>query len=328
MIGAACLWYHPTEFLGIHSWEGAASVMLEVQNVAKAYDSVKAVEDLSFAADPGEIFGLIGPNGAGKTTTIRMIMNIIAPDTGTILFDGHPLGRKDTDWIGYLPEERGLYKKMKVGDMLTFLADIKGAERRESSIRMDAWLERFGLAGWKGRRIEELSKGMAQKVQFIGAVAHDPQILMFDEPFSGLDPVSQDLLLEAMLELRAAGKTVLFSTHIMDHAERICTRILLVDKGRQVAAGTVAELKRRYGTDAARVEFDGDGGFMASLPYVRKARIFPRWTELELEGPEAADRLYRDLAGRVRVRRFELLEPSLHAIFVKLVGGGAEGSTQ
>ena len=300
--------------------------MIDVQNIVKAYDSVRAVDGVGFSAKPGEIFGLIGPNGAGKTTTIRMIMNILAPDSGSISIDGKPLTEADKARIGYLPEERGLYRKMKVGDMLAFLAEIKGADKLASLQRADSWLERFGIFEWKNRKIEELSKGMAQKVQFIGTVAHDPDVLLFDEPFSGLDPVSQDLLLEALLELKQAGKTVLFSTHIMDHAERICERIFLMNKGKEVAYGTLAEVKARFGTDAARVEYDGDAAFVATLPYVSKVRLFPRWLEVELSSPDAADRLYMDLAGRIKVRKFEILEPSLHSIFVRLTGNGSPDS--
>jgi ABC-2 type transport system ATP-binding protein len=297
--------------------------VIDLRNVVKAFDSVKAVDGVNFSAKPGEIFGLIGPNGAGKTTTIRMIMNILAPDSGSILLDGKPLAESDKARIGYLPEERGLYKKMKVGDMLAFLAEIKGADKAQSAARADEWLKRFDIFDWKGRKIEELSKGMAQKVQFIGTVAHDPDIMLFDEPFSGLDPVSQDLLLDALLELKRAGKTVLFSTHIMDHAERICERIFLINHGKEVASGSLAEVKARFGSDAARIEYDGDASFIASLPYVSSTREFPRWMEVELKGEDAADRLYRDLAGRLRMRRFELLEPSLHSIFIRLVGGDA-----
>lgn len=293
--------------------------MIEVTNAVKSYDSVKAVDGISFMARPGEIFGLIGPNGAGKSTTIRMIMNILAPDSGSILLDGRPLQERDKERIGYLPEERGLYRKMKVGEILAFLSEIKGGERVSCAKRADEWLTRFGIADWKNRKVEELSKGMAQKVQFIGTVAHDPDVLLFDEPFAGLDPVSQDLMLESMLELKRAGKTLLFSTHIMDHAERICERILLIDKGREVASGTLSEVKSRFGRDAVRIEYDGDASFVGELPYITGTREFPRWMEAELDGPEAADRLFRDLAGRVRVRRFELLEPSLHSIFIRLV---------
>ncbi len=294
--------------------------MIDVRNVVKIFDSTRAVDDISFTAKPGEIFGLIGPNGAGKTTTIRMIMNILSPDSGTILLDGKALTESDKSRIGYLPEERGLYRKMKVGDMLAFLAEIKGAEKAASAARADEWLKRFDLLEWKGRKIEELSKGMAQKVQFIGSIAHDPELVFFDEPFSGLDPVSQDLLLESLLELKRAGKTVLFSTHIMDHAERICERIFLMNHGKEVASGSLAEVKARFGSDAARIEYDGDASFVASLPYVSATREFPRWMEVELKGENAADQLYRDLAGRVKMRRFELLEPSLHSIFIRLVG--------
>jgi len=294
--------------------------VIDVRNVVKIFDSTRAVDDISFTAKPGEIFGLIGPNGAGKTTTIRMIMNILSPDSGTILLDGKALTEADKGRIGYLPEERGLYRKMKVGDMLAFLAEIKGAEKAASAARSDEWLKRFDLLEWKGRKIEELSKGMAQKVQFIGSIAHDPELVFFDEPFSGLDPVSQDLLLESLLELKRAGKTVLFSTHIMDHAERICERIFLMNHGKEVASGSLAEVKARFGSDAARIEYDGDASFVASLPYVSATREFPRWMEVELKGENAADQLYRDLAGRVKMRRFELLEPSLHSIFIRLVG--------
>jgi len=298
--------------------------VIEVRNVVKIFDSTRAVDDVSFTAKPGEIFGLIGPNGAGKTTTIRMIMNILAPDSGSILLDGKPLVESDKSRIGYLPEERGLYKKMKVADMLAFLAEIKGADKAESARRSDEWLRRFDLLEWKNRKIEELSKGMAQKVQFIGSIAHDPELVLFDEPFSGLDPMSQDLLLEALLELKRAGKTVLFSTHIMEHAERICERIFLMNHGKEVASGNLADVKARFGSDAARIEYDGDASFVALLPYVSGTREFPRWMEVELKGEDAADRLSRDLAGRVKMRRFELLEPSLHAIFIRLVGGESE----
>ena len=300
--------------------------MISVKDVVKTYSTVRAVDGLSFSAGSGEIFGLIGPNGAGKSTTIRMIMNILAPDSGSIHIDGMSLTEADKDRIGYLPEERGLYRKMKVCDMLAFLAEIKGADRQQSARRADDWIERFKLTEWKNRKIEELSKGMAQKVQFIGTIAHDPELLLFDEPFAGLDPVSQDLLLEALLELKQAGKTILFSTHIMDHAERICERILLINKGREVASGTLAEVKSQFGTDAVRVEYDGDAAFVAGLPYLAGARIFPRWLEAELSDIDAADRLYAELAGRLRVRKFEILEPSLHSIFVRLTGSNSLGN--
>ncbi|MEW6565584.1 MAG: ABC transporter ATP-binding protein [Spirochaetota bacterium] len=298
--------------------------MIEVQNVTKSFESIRAVDAISFSVRPGEIFGLIGPNGAGKSTTIRMIMNIIAPDSGTITFNGRPLSEPDKNLIGYLPEERGLYKKMKVKDLLLFLAEIKEADRKLTEERIESWLRRFDLEKWKNRKIEELSKGMAQKVQFIGTIIHDPPVLLFDEPFSGLDPISQNLLLEIFLELKNAGKTIIFSTHIMDHAERICERILLINMGKSVLSGSLSDIKSRFGTNTVQIEFDGDGSFIEKLPYVKRARTFPRWTEAELSGTDAAELLYRDLAGKVRVRRFQLIEPSLHSIFVQLVGNTYE----
>jgi len=282
---------------------------------------VQAVAGLSFEARPGEIFGLIGPNGAGKSTTIRMIMNIIAPDSGTISFDGSPISEADKDRIGYLPEERGLYRKAKLGEVLEYLAAIKGAKPALYRPSIDTWLERFGLSEWKHRKVQELSKGMAQKAQFIAAVAHNPSVVFFDEPFSGLDPLAQDELLAVMVELKQKGATVLFSTHIMEHAEKICERILLMDKGKEVVYGTMADIKAQYGRNAVQLEFDGDASFVAGLEFVESVVSYPRWIEVELKEDADPDLLFRALAGRLRVRRFETVAPSLHKIFVRLVGG-------
>jgi ABC-2 type transport system ATP-binding protein len=295
--------------------------MVEVRNIVKRFDSVTAVDSISFTASPGEIFGLIGPNGAGKTTCIRMVMNIIAPDSGAILFGGKPISEKDKDRIGYLPEERGLYKKTTVRDMLAYLASLKGAQERDSKIEIAKWLDRFGLSDWAKRKIDELSKGMAQKIQFIGAVAHKPDIILFDEPFSGLDPVSTEILLDAMISLRDEGKTVLFSTHIMEHAERICNRIFLIDKGKEITSGALSEVKSRYGRNSVALEFDGDGAFIKSLPFVANVIDYPRYIEIELKGDDGSDELFKAISGRVKVRRFELIQPSLHKIFLSLVGG-------
>ncbi len=289
---------------------------------------MQAVAGLSFEARPGEIFGLIGPNGAGKSTTIRMIMNIIAPDSGTIRFDGSPLSEADKDRIGYLPEERGLYRKAKLGEVLEYLAAIKGAKPALYRPSIDAWLERFGLSEWKNRKVQELSKGMAQKAQFIAAVAHNPSVVFFDEPFSGLDPLAQDELLAVMVELKQKGATVLFSTHIMEHAEKICERILLMDKGKEVVYGSMADIKAQYGRNAVQMEFDGDASFVAGLDFVESVVSYPRWIEVELKEDADPDALFRALAGRLRVRRFETVAPSLHKIFVRLVGGEEERNVQ
>jgi ABC-2 type transport system ATP-binding protein len=297
--------------------------VITVERVVKSYSTVKAVDGISFEARPGEIFGIIGPNGAGKSTTIRMMMNIIAPDAGRILFDGHPLTGGDKARIGYLPEERGLYRKARLGEVLEYLAAIKGAKPAESRASIDRWLERFGLADWKRRKVSELSKGMAQKAQFIGAIAHKPSVMLFDEPFSGLDPLAQDELLAAIQELRQGGATVLFSTHIMEHAEKICERIFLIDKGKEVFSGSVADLKAKHGRNAVQLEFDGDAAFVAQLDMVASVQAYPRWLEVELKEDADPDTLFRAVAGRLRMRRFQTVEPSLHRIFVRLVGGEA-----
>lgn len=296
--------------------------MIELRNVRKSYGEVKAVDGISFTARPGEVFGLIGPNGAGKSTTIKMIMNILAPDSGEILFDGRRLGRRDKDAIGYLPEERGLYKKVKLGEMLAYLASLKNADPGEASRRIDRWLARFDLAEWKNRRCEDLSKGMGQKAQFIAAVAHDPPYLFLDEPFAGLDPVATDLLRETVLEMGRAGKTILFSTHNMEVAERICSRIFLVDHGREVLSGTMDEVKARYGRNAVKVEFDGDLDQAGIADLAANVIRYPRYVEIELAPGASSQALLMKLAARVTVRLFEVASPSLHKIFVQLVGRG------
>ncbi len=298
--------------------------MLELKNVTKTFGQTVAVESLSFSAPSDEIFGLLGPNGAGKTTTIRMIMNIIAPDSGTIAFQGHTLTEKDKNRIGYLPEERGLYKKVTVSDMLLFLASLKNVSHSDAAPRMDRWLDRFGLSDWKNHKIEELSKGMAQKIQLIAAIIHDPDFVFLDEPFSGLDPVSTDVLREAVVDLNKAGKTVFFSTHSMEQAERICHRILIMDHGKAVIEGRVGEVKERYGKKSVAVEFDGEIDFVRGHPAVKSVIYYPRWAEIELADGHDSDELYQLLAGRVSVRRFEVLLPSLHKIFVDQLGGRRE----
>jgi ABC-2 type transport system ATP-binding protein len=298
--------------------------LIEIESVSKTFGNLKAVDRVSFATQTGEIFGLLGPNGAGKTTIIRMIMNILAPDSGEIRFDGRKLTEEDKSRIGYLPEERGLYKKEKVCQMLSYLADLKGADPKQSQANIDRWLERFDILDWKDRKIEDLSKGMSQKVQFIAAVAHDPELLFFDEPFSGLDPVSADMLRDSIQELGREGKTVLFSTHIMEHAEKICKRIFLINKGRELVQGGMNDLKNRYGSRTVIIEFDGDDSVIKDLPAVKSIIRYPRYIELELEERGNPDEVLASIVGRVSIRRFEISSPSLHSIFIRLVGGKEE----
>jgi ABC-2 type transport system ATP-binding protein len=295
-------------------------VNLEVRDVHKSFGPVRAVDGLSFRAQGGRIFGLLGPNGAGKSTTIRMIMNIIAPDRGDILFDGRPIRPEDKDRIGYLPEERGLYRKMVVNEALLYFASLKNLPRVEAQKRIDLWLERFELADWKRRKIEELSKGMSQKLQFIVAVLHDPEVLFLDEPFAGLDPVGTETLREAVLELGRRGRTILLSTHIMDQAEKMCGEILIIDHGREVLAGTVDALKARFGKNSVVIEFDGDPEAVRATGLVGELITYPRWVEAELAEGCTADQLLQALAGRLSIRRFEVMAPSLHKIFVRQVG--------
>jgi len=302
--------------------------MIELHSVGKRYGSVKAVENLSFTTGEGGIFGLLGPNGAGKSTTIKMIMKIIAPDSGSILLNGCAIREKDKDRIGYLPEERGLYPKVKINEMLLYLAALKSANPLDAEKRLDTWLDRFGLLPWKKRTPETLSKGMAQKVQFISAILHDPEFLLLDEPFSGLDPVSTDVVREAVLELAASGKTILFSTHNMEVAERICSRIIVIDHGREVVSGSVAEVKSRYGRRAVTVEFDGTINFEPLAKLVRSVSRFPRWAEMELADGASPQAVLRVLVDQVSVSRFEVVSPSLHKIFVELVGGNPKDSTE
>jgi ABC-2 type transport system ATP-binding protein len=296
--------------------------LIELRSVGKSFGPLRAVGSISLAAKEGEIFGLIGPNGAGKSTTIKMIVNILAPDCGSILFNGSPLRESDKDRIGYLPEERGLYRNVKIDEMLLYLASLKNAQRAPAEKRLDDWLARFDLVDWKHRTPESLSKGMAQKVQFIAAVLHDPEILLLDEPFTGLDPVSTDALREAVLELARGGKTILLSTHNMEVAEKVCSRLLLIDKGREVLSGSLAEIKSRYARNTVAVEFDGTIDFASLAVMAHPVARFPRWVELALVEGASHQALLRRLLDQVIVRRFEVVTPSLHRIFVDAVGGG------
>ena len=291
-------------------------MMLQVRNVKKSYGAVQAVDGISFTASAGKIYGLLGPNGAGKTTTIRMIMNIIAPDQGQILFDGKPISPGDKNRIGYLPEERGLYRKMILNDLLHYFASLKGRKRGEVQSRIDDWLERFDLSEWKMRKVEELSKGMSQKVQFIVSVLHDPDILVLDEPFAGLDPVSTEALRKAVLELGKQEKTILLSTHIMEQAERMCSTILIIDSGREVLSGSVEAIKSCFGTNSVIIEFDGDADILHGCDLIGRVISYPRWVEAELAAGVNADELLGYLVGKLSIKRFEVVTPSLHKIFI------------
>jgi ABC-2 type transport system ATP-binding protein len=304
---------------------------LEIRGVSKRYAEHVAVRELSLAVPRGTVYGLLGPNGAGKTTTIRMILNIIAPDTGTITLFGK--SHRDggvLDRLGYLPEERGLYKKMTVRDVLRFLAEIKGVDRRTADPRIDEWLDRLSLRtaekDWGKAKVEELSRGMQQKCQFIGTLLHDPELVILDEPFSGLDPINAQALKDTVVELRRRGKTVIFSTHLMDNAERLCDSVCIIARGEKVLDGTVASVKAENAgrTVALALEGGATEGVAAVLrdrTLVERADDHNRYFEIELTAtgdPQVL--LQRVLATGARIQRFERVQPSLHQIFLQRVG--------
>ncbi len=281
--------------------------------------SFTAVNDLSLAVHAGRIFGLLGPNGAGKTTTIRMIVNITAPDSGRIELFGQQITPAFQDRIGYLPEERGLYKKMKVGDQLKFFAELKSVDGKEADQRVDRWLERLKLTEWKGKKASELSKGMQQKIQFITAVIHEPDLVILDEPFSGLDPVNVDLLKEIILELKAAGKTIIFSTHQMEVAEKICDDICLINRSRKVLEGSIREVKRGFSRNAVALRLTGGEQVLGGSVADQSCRnVITTALKFCLPRERVHSNFWRDLfAGGATIERFEMIEPSLHDIFIR-----------
>ncbi|MBS4028447.1 MAG: ATP-binding cassette domain-containing protein [Ignavibacteriales bacterium] len=294
--------------------------MISVLNLRKQFSNVTAVDDVSFKAQRGKIFGLLGPNGAGKTTTIRLLLNILSPDDGQITFDGFAFSSALQNKIGYLPEERGLYRKSKLLNTIIYFATLKGLSESEAKKKAKEWLARFELLNYAERRIQELSKGNQQKVQFICSLLHNPEYVILDEPFSGLDPVNQLLMREIFLEQRKAGKVVIFSTHIMEHAEKLCDELILINKGKIVLDGTVSEAKKRFGKNAIYIEFDGDGSFLSSMNNVAKCQLFQNYAELELNNNESPSEFLRTIVAQLNVTKFETKEPSLYSIFLELVG--------
>jgi ABC-2 type transport system ATP-binding protein len=305
------------------------SSIVQFTDVTKRFSGHVAVDRLSLEVPGGVIYGLLGPNGAGKTTSIRVMMDIYRPDEGRVaLFGNAGSGRDHSARIGYLPEERGLYPKMRVLDVLVFLAEAKGVDRRSARTRAVDWLGRLGLSDWSLRKTSDLSKGMQQKVQFISTILHDPELVILDEPFSGLDPVNSELMRETVLEFKRKGKTVLFSTHIMEHAEKLCDAICIIARGKKLVDGPVGEVKRTHGGRHVIVAFDGAQGAAAQVfadkRLVGKTQDFGQYAELELAPNADAQEILRALVNSgARLSRFEIAAPSLHKIFVDLVGPDA-----
>jgi ABC-2 type transport system ATP-binding protein len=294
--------------------------LLSIENVTKRYEGHTAVDDLTVIIEPGVIYGLLGPNGAGKTTTIRMTMGIIQPDEGKIEIFGETFSESLKERIGYLPEERGLYRKMKVLDHIIFLAEIKGVPAKTAAERATRWLERVELGDWIDKPVEALSKGMQQKIQFISTVIHEPQMVILDEPFTGLDPINTQLLKDIIVEMKNEGRTVILSTHLMDQVEKLCEKICLINRGRKVLEGGLADIKMRFSKNVVSLRFSGGAADLESHPDVERVGEFGQ--DLSVTLAEGADPnvLLRHALDRGRVDRFEIGEMSLHDIFIAIVG--------
>jgi len=293
---------------------------IELTKVRKSYDQFVAVNDLSFSIEQGGVFGLLGPNGAGKTSTIRMMIGITAPDSGQINLFGKPFERKSLNKVGYLPEERGLYKKMKILDQLVFLGELHGMTAGAAKQQAVEWCKRLEIDAWLLKKVEELSKGMQQKIQFIAALLHDPDFIIMDEPFFGLDPVNAGLLKDVMLGLKKQGKTILFSTHRMDQVEKLCDSICLINKGTAVLQGDLKTIKAGYGKNNVQIEYEGNGDFLDKNPLVSSYNNYGNYVEVRLAPGADAQQLLHMVAEKSRVNKFELMEPSLEEIFINTVG--------
>jgi ABC-2 type transport system ATP-binding protein len=297
-----------------------APAAVSAQRVTKRFDAVVAVSNLDLSVKSGALFGILGPNGAGKTTTLRMIMRMLVPDEGNVHVFGCPLSDSVQDTIGYLPEERGLYPRMKVIDVLVFLASLKGLSQPDARDGARQWLRRLEIDAWAEKKVNDLSKGMQQKVQFIGAVLHRPRLLILDEPFAGLDPVNAAIIKNIMMELRDQGATIILSSHRMEQVEMMCEEICLIHKGRKVLDGNLREIKKQYGKNMVRVEYSGDGGFLEQSGLIEKANRFGSTLEAKLvPGADPQEILKIALARGVRIERFELIEPPLNDIFIEKV---------
>jgi ABC-2 type transport system ATP-binding protein len=298
-----------------------------LNGLQKSFGEVRAVNNLSVTVPPASVYGFLGPNGAGKTTTLRMIMNIIRPDSGQVRIFGDSSVEQAKARIGYMPEERGLYRKMTVAKVLAFFGAIKGLSGNELSGRVSQWLRRVELTDWATKKVEELSRGMHQKLQFAVTAINEPELLILDEPFAGLDPLNTDLLKAIMLEMRNEGKTIIFSTHVMHEAEKLCDSILLINKGQAILDDSLANIKSRRSSNVVSAELEGDTDFIEELAEVKRVKSEGHSIEITLSENADTQLLLRALVERLRVRRFEVKVPSLHEIFVDLVGtNNAENS--
>jgi len=296
-----------------------------LKDVTKTFGDLTAVDNLTLNVPAGSIYGFIGPNGSGKTTTLRMIMNIFYPDSGSITVLGESLTGSCVDRIGYMPEERGLYTRMKVHDLLCFYGDLKNGENVKSEV--DNWLERFDLADWRDKKVETLSKGMSQKVQFIATVVARPEVIILDEPFSGLDPVNAEALIDAVLDLQKSGSTIIFSTHDMDVAEKMCDYIFMIFKGKKVLDGTLESIQDKYGSDTLRIRCDAEAEVLHNIDGVEKIRDFGKSKELRITQGHDSQKLLADIIDITNIWSFDLVKPSLEDIFIRIAGPEAKEAT-
>ena len=295
------------------------STVVSLDRISKSYEQKIAVRELSLQIEEGTMFGLLGPNGSGKTSSIRMMIGITMPDSGAVNLFGKPFSRDSLKRVGYLPEERGLYKKMKVMDQLVFMGELRGLDPAVAGRRAHHWCERMQILEAANKKTEELSKGMQQKIQFIATLLHDPELVIMDEPFSGLDPVNATLLQDILIELKNAGKAILFSTHRMDQVEKLCDAICLIDHGHPVLQGGMREVKSRYERNHVVMNFEGDASFLRH-PAIESYKNYSGQAEIELKPGANAQDLLREAVAKATIARFELMEPSLEEIFIRTVG--------
>lgn len=293
--------------------------MLIVENLRKEFKNVVAVNDLSFNINEGQIFGLLGPNGAGKTTTIRTVLNIIKPTSGNILFNGKKITNEFSNIIGYLPEERGLYKKSKVIDIILYFSSLKNMNKHEALNSADYWLNKLEISHFKNKKVEELSKGNQQKIQFITSIIHNPKLLILDEPFSGYDPINQQLIKDLILSFVDSGKIIILSTHQMETAEKLCSEIFLLNKGKKVIGGKLSDIKKSFGGNNIKIQFEGDAVFLKSLESVIHVEFYNNYAEIQLNDNILPSDFLRIIINKIDVNHFSIIEPTLNKIFIDVI---------
>ncbi len=293
--------------------------MLLVENLVKEFQNTTAVDNISFKVEPGKIFGLLGPNGAGKTTTLRTVLNIIKPTSGKVLFNDQPITAEFLNSIGYLPEERGLYRKSKVIDVILYFAELKNMSRTEAVKQADNWLKRLDIFHYRSKKIDELSKGNQQKIQFIMSVIHNPQLLIFDEPFTGFDPINQQEIRELIFSFLSEGKIIILSTHQMETAEKLCTDIFLLNNGKEVTSGKLSHIKKEFGGNHVEIKFKGDLSFLSSMADVITVDTYNNYAEVHLKDVVEPSDFLKKIIDRIDITHFSVIEPTLNRIFIDLI---------